>query len=66
MKIINYNSRKYSYKLALIPFLSFHRNQKQEWNFHEVGSLVTQNIFYFLFIAICALLQRHAAFNRLL
>ena len=26
-----------------IPFLSFHRNQNQESNFQQVGSLITRN-----------------------
>ena len=38
-----YNSYKFSYKFTFIPFLSFHRNQRQEPNFQQVGGLVTRN-----------------------
>ena len=44
----NYNSYKFSYKFPFIPFLSFHRNQKQrESTFQKVGGLVTRNSFAF-------------------
>ena len=33
----NYNFYKFSYKFIFIPFLSLHRNQKQESNFQQVG-----------------------------
>ena len=39
----NYNSHKFSYKFAFIPFLSFRRNQKQD----QVSSKLTRNIFDF-------------------
>ena len=35
--------------LVYIPFLSFHRNQKQESNFQQTGGLVTRNSFYFCY-----------------
>ena len=41
-------------------FLCFHRNQKQESSFQQVGRLLIRNIFAFLFIASRALLQRYA------
>ena len=41
----NYNSCKFSHKFIFILFLSFHRNQKQESNFQQVGGLVTRNSF---------------------
>ena len=40
---LNFNS----YKLSYNPFLSFHRNQKQESNCQQVGGLVTRNSFAF-------------------
>ena len=43
----NYNSYKFSYKFTFIPLLYFHRNQKQESNFQQVGGLVTRNSFAF-------------------
>ena len=43
----NYNSCKFSYKFAFIPFLSFQRNQKQESNFHQNDDLVTRSISVF-------------------
>ena len=43
----NYNSYKFSYKFTFIPFLTFHRNQKQESNFQRVVGLVTRNSFVF-------------------
>ena len=33
----NYNFYKFSYKFIFNPFLSLHRNQKQESNFQQVG-----------------------------
>ena len=39
---------KNDYEFALIPLLSFRKNQKQESNFQQVGGLiVTKNIFIF-------------------
>ena len=32
---------------TFIPFLSFHRNQNQESNFQQVGSLITRNTIAF-------------------
>ena len=32
---------------SLLSFLSFHRNQKQELNFWQVGGLVMKNSFAF-------------------
>ena len=45
----NFHSYKFSYKFNFINsiFLSFHRNQKQESNFQQVGALVTRNSFAF-------------------
>ena len=43
----NYNFYKFSYKFTFIPFLSFHRNQKQESDFQQIGGLVTRNSFAF-------------------
>ena len=43
----NYNSCKVNYKVTCIPFLSFRKNQKQESNFQQVGSIVTRNISVF-------------------
>ena len=40
---------KFSYKFALIPFLSFRRNEKQEPNFQHVVGLVTRKIYVFCF-----------------
>ena len=54
-----YNSHKFGYKSVFIPFLSFCRNQKQEPNFQQAGSLVTRNIFCFLFVASCVLPWRY-------
>ena len=50
----NYNFYRFSYKFALILFLFFLTNQKQESGF------------CFLFIASHAMLQNHSEFNRLL
>ena len=41
---INFNSYKFSHKLASIPFSSFCMKQKQEPYFMEVGVLVTKNV----------------------
>ena len=41
------NSYKPSYKFTFIYFLSFHRNQKQESYFQQVGGLVSKNSFAF-------------------
>ena len=43
----NYNSYRFSYKLAFILFLSFLTNQKKELGFQEVGGLVTKHISVF-------------------
>ena len=43
----NYNSYRFSYKVALILFLSFLANQKQESGFQQVGGVVTRNISVF-------------------
>ena len=43
----NSNSCKFCCKYIFIPFLFFHRNQKQESNFQQVGGLVTWNSFTF-------------------
>ena len=44
----NYNFHKFSYKFTFIPLMSFHRNQKQESNFQQVGGgLVARNSFAF-------------------
>ena len=40
----NYNSYKFSYKFAFIPFLFFLWNQKQKSSFQHVGGLVTRDI----------------------
>ena len=40
----SYNSNKFIYKFAFIPFLSFPRNEKHESDFQQVGGLVTRNI----------------------
>ena len=44
----NFNSYKSSHKFNFISFLSFHKNQKQESNFQQVGGLVTSNILLFV------------------
>ena len=62
----NYNSYKFGYTFAFIPFLSFLRNQKQESDFQQVGVLVAIKIPAFCFKASHILLQSHAKFNRLL
>ena len=59
----SYNSCRFSCKFAFVLFLSFLTNQKQEPGFHQVGRLVTRNI-YFLFIAGRALLQSHTKLDR--
>ena len=38
----NYNSSKFSYKFAFIPFLSSRKNQKQESNFHHAALYLLQ------------------------
>ena len=43
----NYISYRFNYKFALILFLSFLENRKQEPGFQQVGSLVTRNISVF-------------------
>ena len=43
----NYDSYKLSYKFTFIPFLSIHRNRKQDSNIQQVGGLVTRNSFAF-------------------
>ena len=43
----DYNLYKFGYKFAFIPFLFFHKNQKQELNFQQFGGLVTKNIYAF-------------------
>ena len=43
----NYNSYKFTYKFTFIPLLYFHRTQKQESNFLQVGDWVTRNSFAF-------------------
>ena len=43
----NYNSYRFSYKLAFIFRLSFLTKQKQGSGFQQVGGLVTRNISYF-------------------
>ena len=45
----NSNSYKFSSKFTFITFFSFHRNQKQESNFQQVGGLVTRNSFAFFY-----------------
>ena len=62
----NYNSYIFSYKFAFSIIFSFLTNQKHEYGFQQVGSLVTRNISAFLFIASCALFQSHAEFNEFL
>ena len=47
---LNFNSYKFSCKFNFIPFLSFHRNQKQESNFQQVGGLATRNSFTFCLV----------------
>ena len=42
--VASYNSYKFNYRFAFIPFLSFRRNQKQESNFQQVGDLLTRSI----------------------
>ena len=42
-----YNSYRCSYKFAIVFFLSFLTNQKQESGFQQVAGLVTRNIFDF-------------------
>ena len=63
----NYNSYRFSYKFAFIPFLSFLTNQKQESGFQLLSWWSgNEKYFCFLFIASRVLLQSHAEFNRLL
>ena len=42
---INYDSYKFGYIFVFIPFLTFRRNHNQEPNFHQVGSVDTENFF---------------------
>ena len=53
---------------AIIPtylVMSFHRNQKQETCFQEIGGLVTRNVPVFIYSESCST-SRHVEFNRLL
>ena len=43
----NYNFYRFSYKFAIIVFLSFLTNQKQELGFQQVDGLVTRNVSVF-------------------
>ena len=70
---LNYNSYRFSFKLAFVLFLSFFTNQKQEPGFQQVKRVCQQvtrsankKYFCFLFLACGALLQSHAEFNRIL
>ena len=55
------------YKFALIPFLFFPRNPKQESRNNAVGCLVTSHVSAFCLKKIAVyLLQNHAEFNGLL
>ena len=49
----SYNSCRFSYKFAFIPFLSFLANHTQESGFQQVGVIASR-----------ALLQSHAEFNK--
>ena len=40
----NYNFYKFSYKFDFITVLPFHRNQKQEPKFQQIGDLIMRNI----------------------
>ena len=55
----NFNSYKFSYKFLIVTFFSFRINQKQQ-------CFCNKKYYCFVFIVICALLQRHAKFNGLL
>ena len=48
----NYNSYKFSYKLAFILFLSFLSNQKQESGLQQVGGLVKRNVSVFVVVVV--------------
>ena len=41
-------SYKESYKFCFIPVFSARKNEKQESRFHQVGVLVTKNVFFFV------------------
>lgn len=41
-------SYKESYKFCSIPVFSARKNEKQESRFHQVGVLVTKNVFFFV------------------
>ena len=43
----NFNSYRFKYKFAVILFLLFLKNQKQESSFQQVGGPVTRNVFVF-------------------
>ena len=43
----NFNSYRFSYKFALILFLPFLKNQKQESGFQQIGGLVARSISVF-------------------
>ena len=45
----NYNSYRFSCKLAFILFLSFLTNQKQESSFQQVGLFGYQKYFFFVY-----------------
>ena len=60
----NYNSSKFSYKFAFIPFLSSRKNQKQESSFHHVGDLVTRNFLSFVYRKLRSTYLRYAEFNK--
>ena len=40
----NYDFCKFNYKFAVIPFLSFRKNQNQESNLQKVGGVVRRNV----------------------
>ena len=42
-----YSSYNFGYRFIFIPFLSLHRNKKQESNFQQDGGLLTRNSFAF-------------------
>ena len=63
----NYNSNRFSYKLAFILFFAFCYNPKnKDQVFSKLVVSGNEEYFCFLFIASRALRQSHAEFNRLL
>ena len=62
----NYDSLKFKYRFAFIPFLSFCKIQNQESNFQQVGGLGPRNISVFCFCQVALYFRGiPSKFNRL-